>query len=330
MNTLVTSYLRQRRLCLAMLAVFCLVFGGMLFLYRMPLEGAIYGGALCAAILAGALAVDWHSWRRRHEELARLAGEERLELEKLPEPEGRIEADYQLLLEREALAHRRLEAEQAERRREREDYYTLWTHQIKTPLSAMKLLLQEQAVPRRGELQAELLKTEQYAEMALAYVRAGAEATDFLLKPCPLEGAVRQTVRRLAPLFILKDLRVELGALEGSPVTDEKWLCFALEQVLTNAVKYTPPGGTISVQARGALLTVRDSGMGIAPEDLPRVFEKGFTGRNGREDKRASGIGLYLTRKMMDRLGHEVTISSQPGEGTAVTFDLSSRKIEPI
>ena len=111
-------------------------------------------------------------------------------------------------------------------------------------------------------------------------------------------------------------------------MTDEKWLCFVLEQLLSNAVKYTYEGGvTISVSPE-KVLTIRDTGIGIAPEDLPRIFEKGFTGYNGRSNKKATGLGLYLCKQAADKLGVRIRVKSRPGEGTAVSLDLSSRKLE--
>ena len=106
-------------------------------------------------------------------------------------------------------------------------------------------------------------------------------------------------------------------------LTDGKWLSFVVEQVLSNALKYTPAGGRIRIYGDGETLVIADSGIGIRPEDLPRVFEKGFTGYNGREDKKSTGIGLYLCRRVMDRLNHGISIVSRPGQGTLVRLDLS-------
>ena len=103
-------------------------------------------------------------------------------------------------------------------------------------------------------------------------------------------------------------------------LTDEKWLGFCVEQILSNAVKYTPQGGSVSIFEQGNSLVVQDNGIGISPWDLPRIFEKGFTGENGRLDKRASGIGLYLTKQVLQRLGHGIDIDSRQGFGTRVSL----------
>ena len=302
----------------------------MLYLYRLPLEGALYGTLLCAFVGGIFLALGFLRYCRRHRLLRRLEQEASLPLHQLPEALDAVEQDYQDLLETVLLRDRTaMEAQQA-RLREAEDYYTLWVHQVKTPLAAMNLLLQQQEDDRSRELRSQLFKTEQYVEMVLAYLRMGSDSSDLVIKPQQIEDLVRRSVRKYAPLFIGKDLRLELGSLAGETVSDEKWLCFAIEQILSNAIKYTPAGGLIRIWCENNLLSIRDTGAGIAPEDLPRIFEKGYTGRNGRLDKRSSGIGLYLTQKIIHRLGHTLSVSSRLGAGTTVTMDLNTAPVQPI
>jgi hypothetical protein len=184
-------------------------------------------------------------------------------------------------------------------------------------------LLQESPQP---ELEGELLKIEQYVEMVLGYLRLGSDSTDYLFRNCGLDGMLRQSVRKYARLFILKKISLDFQETGRTVLTDEKWLCFVIEQLLSNALKYTPAGGRIRIYADGETLVISDNGIGIQPEDLPRVFEKGFTGFNGREDRKSTGIGLYLCSQVMDRLNHGITITSRPGKGTLVRLDLSRRK----
>ena len=173
----------------------------------------------------------------------------------------------------------------------------------------------------------DLFRIEQYVEMVLAFLRLDAESTDYVLAPCDLDAVVRQAVRRFSSPFIRKGISLRYEPLRATALTDEKWLQFALEQVLSNALKYTPPGGTIAIDLEAPLtLCVRDTGIGIAPEDLPRVFEKGFTGYNGRTDKKASGIGLYLCRRILRALNHDIEINSAPGAGTVVRIRLQTRQ----
>ena len=126
----------------------------------------------------------------------------------------------------------------------------------------------------------------------------------------------------------MKKISLDFQETGRTVLTDEKWLSFVVEQLLSNAVKYTPEGGLVRVYGDGETLVIADSGIGIRPEDLPRVFEKGFTGFNGREDKKSTGIGLYLCRQVLDRLNHRISITSRLGQGTLVRLDLSRARRE--
>ena len=211
--------------------------------------------------------------------------------------------------------------------REAADYYTMWVHQIKTPIAAMGLMLQEDPSQRGRELEAELFRVERYVELVLSYLRLGGGATDYLIREQPLDPILRQAARRYAPLFIRGKVSLELRETELRVLTDEKWLQLVVEQVLSNAVKYTP-GGRVTVWTEGSWLMVEDNGVGVAPEDLPRIFDRGFTGCNGRMDKRATGIGLYLCRQICRRLGHTIAVDSEPGRGTRVTIGLARPYLE--
>ncbi len=257
---------------------------------------------------------------RRHRELKGLLVQIQEKALPLPPPKGLLEADYQALLQALASERAALALEDRNRLQDMTDYYTLWAHQIKTPIAAMGLLLQEEPRP---ELEGELLKIEQYVEMVLGYLRLGSDSTDYVFRNCRLDDLLRQAVRKYARLFILKKISLDFQETGRTVLTDGKWLSFVLEQLLSNAVKYTPPGGLIRVYGDGDTLVIADNGIGIQPEDLPRVFEKGFTGFNGREDKKSTGIGLYLCRQVLDRLNHGISISSRPGQGTLVRLDLS-------
>ncbi|MEI3348232.1 MAG: ATP-binding protein [Dysosmobacter sp.] len=208
------------------------------------------------------------------------------------------------------------------------DYYTLWAHQIKTPIAAASLLLQENPPPREP-LEAELLKISQYVDMVLGYLRLDSASTDYVFQDTDLNALVRQAVRKFARLFILKHITLDFQEIHRTVLTDGKWLSFVVEQLLSNALKYTPAGGTVRIYGDGETLVIADTGIGIREEDLPRIFEKGFTGYNGRAGQKSTGIGLYLCRRVSEQLNHDLTIVSRPGQGTIARLDLS-RKVRTM
>ena len=202
---------------------------------------------------------------------------------------------------------------------ERNDYYLMWAHQIKTPIAAMKLLLNDRE--DKYPLLEELFKIEQYVEMVLHYLRLESMSSDMVLKEYDLFQLVKQAVKKHSILFINSGLSLQLSEFDRMVVTDEKWFSLVLDQVLSNSLKYTR-SGSISIYMEGTALVIEDTGIGIRQEDLPRVFERGFTGYNGRMDKKSTGIGLYISKLVMDKLVHGITIKSQERVGTKVYLDV--------
>jgi len=317
------AYLRRHWKLLVLLTGSLGICAAVFFLYGLPLEPVGYAFILCLALGLALFFIGYRRFRRRHRELKRLLAQARETVLPLPPPKGLLEEDYQALLQAVASDRSALALEGRNRLQDMTDYYTLWAHQIKTPIAAMRLLLQEEPRP---ELEGELLKIEQYVEMVLGYLRLGSGSTDYVLRSCGLDALLRQSIRKYARLFILKKISLDFQETGKTVLTDEKWLAFVIEQLLSNALKYTPEGGRIRIYGDGETLVIADSGIGIQPEDLPRVFEKGFTGYNGREDKKSTGIGLYLCSQVMERLNHGISIASRPGRGTLVRLDLSRQR----
>lgn len=210
-----------------------------------------------------------------------------------------------------------------EKSADRSDYYSMWTHQIKTPIAAVKLLLDSSKGEDKNDflLREELFKIEQYVEMALAYQRLESISSDLVLQEYELYSLLKQAVKKYSVLFINKGLTLQLDEQQVTVLTDEKWFVFCIEQFLSNSIKYTN-SGKISlwskVEEDETHLFIEDTGIGIRSEDLPRIFERGFTGYNGRLDKRSTGIGLYLCKRVLDHLGISVRVESWTGQGTRV------------
>ena len=320
------AYLKRQYKLLLLLAGAVCVFAAVFAFYDLPLEAVVYAGVLCLVLGLVLFAVGYSRFLRRHRELQRLLRQTNEKALPLPSARGLLEEDYQALLRAVCKDRARLAAENENRLRELTDYYSLWAHQIKTPIAAMDLLLQEDSSPRRGELEMELLKIGQYVEMVLSYLRLDSDSTDYVLREYPLDDILRQAVRKFAKMFILKKITLDFQETGKTVLTDEKWLLFVVEQVLSNALKYTPAGGTIRIYGDGDTVVIADNGIGIREEDQARVFGKGFTGYNGRTDKKSTGIGLYLCRQVMDRLNHSISLTSRPGQGTLVRLDLSRER----
>ena len=284
-------------------------------------------GTLNEAV-AGAAGFCFHygKYRKHHLVLALLAAEPQGKTEALPEADGLLARDYQQII---ASYERQFQEEQIkmeQKYRDMMEYYTMWTHQIKTPIAAMRLLLQEEDTPLSREMQSELFQTEQYVQMALQYLRMEKMTSDLVFARYDLDALIRQAVRKYAPLFIRRKIILSYEPVHCEVLTDEKWLVFVLEQILSNALKYTKSGSIHIYLSPDApkTLVIEDTGIGIAPEDLPRIFEKGYTGCNGRADKRSTGIGLYLCRQIMEKLSHTIRIESEMGVGTKVYLGLDT------
>lgn len=299
-----------------------------ILLYHLPWEAVIYPTVLCLVVLLLAGYFRYVRSRKKHEKLEWLAEIPDTLMEELKEYDSPEDEDYRALIQ--ALVNLKEKQEQEFWRKERDsvDYYTTWVHQIKTPIAAMRLRLEEEDSILSAQLKMELLRVEQYVEMVLTYMRLQSETTDFVFREYPLDKMIRASVRRFAPQFIHSGIRLEmdLDSLDRAVLTDEKWFCFVLEQILSNALKYTREGSVRIWLRERDRLCIRDTGIGIAPEDLPRIFERGYTGQNGRVEKRSSGLGLYLCRSICDRLGFVIRAESEAGAGTTIILELEQNK----
>ncbi len=310
------KYLKSRWPIPAALLLFALIFALVLSLYDMPSESVLYAGLLCASCGVFLVALSYTRWLHRCRALEQLRRSICVSDEGLPSPSDYEDELYQELVRTLSSERARLDAAADAERRDAADYYAMWAHQIKTPIAAMRLLLQQPELDR-GSLEAELFRIEQYVGMVLGYLKLEGDSNDFVLRKRRLDDVVRGCVRKYARLFIIKKLPLNFEETRMTVLTDDKWLAFMIEQLLSNSLKYTSQG-EIRIYADGKALVVEDTGIGISAEDLPRLGERGFTGYNGREDKKSTGLGLYLCRRVCAKLGHKLVIESTPDVGTRV------------
>ncbi len=293
-------------------------------LYSIPLESVLYSSLLTSVVIFIIAFIEFLAFYKKHLKLKKLRNSIIISDYMFPTTKDLIEKDYQELIM--IIEQNRSELINTKDKdfKDMLNYYTIWAHQIKTPIAAMRLLLQSEKSNLNNELLEQLFKIEQYVEMVLQYLRLESMNSDLMFKRYSIDDIIRQGIRKYSKSFILKKIKLNYENLNYYVLTDEKWLVFVIEQILSNALKYTKKG-EISIYMDHNLpntLVIEDTGIGIEQEDMPRVFEKGFTGYNGRSDKKSTGIGLYLCKQIVDKMSHTISIESKPGKGTKVKIGL--------
>ena len=311
------SYLKKNIKVYILFIVFIFIFFIMFYLYNLPLEALIYTGSFCFLAALIASISDYANYKESYKKLNFLEQNILNDLDALPKSlDIRIDY-YHKIIEKLYEELEKLTQENRQKNTDMVDYYSMWVHQIKTPIAAMNFLLDNEEVDRKI-LQQELFKIERYVEMVLTYIRLDSISSDYVITKINLDEVVKDSVKKYATIFINKKIKLNYVSHETMIISDKKWLSFAFEQILGNSVKYSSAGGEITIETCENKLVIEDRGIGIKEEDLPRIFEKGFTGFNGRYEKKSSGLGLYLCKKTLDKLGHHIEISSKVGEGTRI------------
>ena len=311
------SYLKKNIKVYILFIVFIFIFFIMFYLYNLPLEALIYTGSFCFLAALIASISDYANYKESYKKLNFLEQNILNDLDALPKSlDIRIDY-YHKIIEKLYEELEKLTQENRQKNTDMVDYYSMWIHQIKTPIAAMNFLLDNEEVDQKI-LQQELFKIERYVEMVLTYIRLDSISSDYVITKINLDEVVKDSVKKYATIFINKKIKLNYVSHETMIISDKKWLSFAFEQILGNSVKYSSAGGEITIETCENKLVIEDRGIGIKEEDLPRIFEKGFTGFNGRYEKKSSGLGLYLCKKTLDKLGHHIEISSKVGEGTRI------------
>ena len=405
------SYIKTNVLWVVFCAVLILFQMVFMRLSGMKQNDCIYGIILESMVFIVVFFIGFINYLIKYNKLKRTSMLDIDEQSDMPETSDSVEQLYQEIIENQIISRKEIKADKDKADSEMLQYYGMWVHQIKTPIAAMRLLLQtdisefaadnenkseeninavelkneyKESINATGldteyidtdnkedelekiylgfgelkkELSNELFQIEQYTEMALQYQRVQSETNDFVLEKVKLDKVIRESIRKYAKIFIRKKLAMNYDGTDITVVSDEKWLGFIIEQLLSNAVKYTKSGSiTINVgmstlktdvlnnvdkeeqrykncenvfdriekkvekgnKSRSIFVEIADEGIGISAEDIPRVFEKGYTGYNGHENKTSTGIGLYLCKQAADKLGHRLEIESEEKKGTKV------------
>lgn len=323
------KYIKSKSAYILVCAAALAVFFSVIALYRLNIYAVLYAALLSSLLIIPFAAVRIIKSVNAQKQLLKIlkSGEIMIESNSFPETRDPEKQYYTEIIKRLSAEKQTLISDLAIKLRDTDDYYTLWAHQIKTPIAAMHLLLQSDSGTLSRECEAELFKIEQYTEMALGYIRLESGTNDFVITACDTDRIIKSVLKKFSKQFILKKLTLDYKETGLTAVTDEKQLGFIIEQIISNSLKYTKKG-TISVYSKGNSIFISDTGIGISGEDLPRIFEKGYTGYNGRTDRKSTGLGLYLCRRTADKLGHTLRVSSEIGKGTLVEIDLTPESIE--
>ena len=333
-----TNFIKQNYIWILMIVTMSCIHLLYMYLIGARKQDLVYAAVLDAILLLITVLVGFFRYSSKVKALSNALKRPVEEQAQLPEATDDVEILYHRLLENQSIARSESESSAAIRQSQMRDYYSMWVHQIKTPISAMKLLLEAER-EELGQLicddeqsqcllsdnmdsfEDELFRIEEYVSMALQYQRVSSTENDFVLEKVSVDGVIRDTIKKYAKIMIRRHIGINYSGTGQEVYTDGKWLAFMLEQILSNAIKYTPHGVVTIETAEEKdrfFITIKDTGIGIKAEDLPRVFEKGYTGYNGHADKKATGIGLYLCRQMADKLGHTIRMESEIGKGTKV------------
>ncbi|MCD7950806.1 MAG: sensor histidine kinase [Erysipelotrichaceae bacterium] len=316
------NYLKERKYVYLLYLLFLLIFWLVFYLYGIETSVILYATMLALGLLVIYFILDFYHYQQKEKQLQYILNLH--DVIELPNTSLPMEQLYQQIILQINSLNQTIISEQSKNYQDQIDYYTLWVHQIKMPISALRLLIQTN---NNNDMMLQLLRIEQYVDMVLYYLKSDHMASDLSIKQLELSSIINDIIKKNATFFIQKKITLQLEQIDLMILSDEKWISFVIEQILSNALKYTKQG-TIHIYVKDEILYIEDSGMGIKEEDLPRVFEKGFTGYNGRLDKKASGIGLYLCKKIIDELGLSISIKSTIEKGTTVMIDFHMESLK--
>ena len=297
---------------------------GIFKLYDLPMEPFFY--AMILSIVFGIIlfAVIYVLAMNKAQKRERLRESILSEWKNLGEADSYEEEDYHEMIQKLGVQIEALTQEYVSEKKDMIDYYTVWVHQIKTPISVLRMRLGAEDDDNSRALRAELFRIEQYVDMVLQYIRLGSETNDIVVEECSLDELIKESIHKYSSQIILRKLKLQYEPEEVKVITDRKWFACIMDQLFSNAVKYTQSGG-ISIKVEGMKVYFSDTGIGIAAEDVPRIFEKGYTGLNGRTGNKSSGLGLYLCKQAADKISVKLSCESEPGKGTTFVLEFSDK-----
>ncbi|MBU0279047.1 MULTISPECIES: sensor histidine kinase [unclassified Gemella] len=324
MKKILLSYLKKQIILFSILIIsnILLIFST-IFLYDVETEAVLYPIFIEVLILILYFLYDFSIFSRKYQNLEILKNNLYTELKKIDKSENIVENKYIDVINKLIEENKKIIEKNRQETKEIIDYYTMWVHQIKTPIAALSFLIENSEDENKKQEEIELFKIEQYVNMVNSYLRLDNNKNDLVIEKIKISEAINNVLKKYAILFFSKNLNIEYTQIDLSIISDQKWLEFILEQIINNAIKYSKKQGVIKIYRKENSLIIEDTGIGISADNLPRIFDKGYTGFNGRKEKKSSGLGLYLTKKTVDKLGFLIDIDSEINKGTRVkiSFD---------
>lgn len=325
------SYVKDKLSTIIKFIIFMGIFFLVYTLYHLPLGVFFYAALIVVALGFLFSLYDFSIYYNKHKILSSVLRAVEYSLDKLPKSDSLINKDYESIIETLYSHKAKLKTDLDFKYENTVNYYTMWAHQIKTPISAFSMIVQSMdSSSEKNMMKQELFKINEYVDMVLYYVRLENLSYDLKLQEYYLKDIIKDAVKKYSATFIYKKIALDLGEIDCNVLTDEKWITFVIEQILSNSLKYINRG-TISIymdKDREKTLVIEDTGIGIVEEDIPQIFGKGFTGYNGRRDKKSTGIGLYLCNEITTKLSHKLYVTSKVGVGTKVYIDFSINNIK--
>lgn len=327
------AYMQDKRYFLGFYVIIMLFVSSLMLVSvgeRQPIyHNIMYANAGCFFFMALYIVIGYFYRRAFFLELKALTGNDSEQaIATLSEPQNHQQALYLELVKTLYEAHSRQLQRSVDEQRDHQDFIMSWIHEVKLPIAASRLLMDNSSGKSVDylvdKLEDELAEIDNYVEQALYYSRIDSFSRDYFITEVQLGQRVKESVKKYAKLFINKDIGLQMNDVQQFVQSDSKWLVFIIDQITSNALKYTPEGGSIvfgfEEDSKEKRLLIKDTGIGIKMEDIHRVFEKSFTGANGRSHAKSTGMGLYLARQMALKLGHDLSIQSEEGLSTTVTI----------
>ena len=289
------DYLKSQSVILFGYLIVCIVFITISVLTTIAIEYVFLGIEILGFILFIYLIVHWFHYQKLND----------------------VKDDNERLLNE----NRNLKSEMLNQKDDLNAYFLMWLHQIKTPMTVSKLLLEKPDETTNTKLKMQLMYIEQYISMAMNYLKMIDHSTDMDITQVNLDDIIKDLLRKYSLLFIHNHISLEYQSDTTYVISDSKWLTILIEQILSNALKYTE-NGRISIQylEDKHALEIKDTGIGIRSEDIPKIFDRGYSGFNGRMNEKSSGLGLYLAKKISEKLNIQIEVESKLSKGS--TFRL--------